>query len=175
MHVPKGLPFIPDDLKAPLELVNRKPILPSEQELAANNRAHSAKLRVAKKVHQPWHDLIETLFLREEAIMLEDKRRDLTMQVIEDKIKTFTRVEKAFYGSIVLSGLVLAIGIIFMQTKLLQVQSDMASVNQDISVKKLEIEDARQAVNDLVRNARLLEIAEKAGLTLNNDNIGVAE
>ena len=107
--------------------------------------------------------------------MLEDKRRDLTMQVIEDKIKTFTRVEKAFYGSIVLSGLVLAISIIFMQTKLLQVQSDMASVNQDISVKKLEIEDARQAVNDLVRNARLLEIAEKAGLTLNNDNIGVAE
>jgi cell division protein FtsL len=107
--------------------------------------------------------------------MLEEKRRDLTMQVIEDKIKTFTRVEKAFYGSIVLSGLVLAIGIIFMQTKLLQVQSDMASVNQDISVKKLEIEDARQAVNDLVRNARLLEIAEKAGLTLNNDNIGVAE
>ena len=107
--------------------------------------------------------------------MLEDKRRDFTMQVIEDKIKTFTRVEKAFYGSIVLSGLVLAIGIIFMQTKLLQVQSDMASVNQDISVKKLEIEDARQAVNDLVRNARLLEIAEKAGLTLNNDNIGVAE
>lgn len=53
VHVPKGLPFIPDDLKTPLELVNRKPILPSERELAANNRAHSAKLRVAKKVHQP--------------------------------------------------------------------------------------------------------------------------
>lgn len=51
VDVPKGLPFIPDDLKAPLELVNRKPILPSAQELAANNRAHSAKLRVAKKVH----------------------------------------------------------------------------------------------------------------------------
>ena len=51
----------------------------------------------------------------------------------------------------------------------------MASINQDISAKKLEIEDAKQAVNDLVRNARLLEIAEKEGLTLNNDNIGVAE
>lgn len=107
--------------------------------------------------------------------MLEDKRRDLTMQVIEDKIKTFTRVEKAFYGSIVLSGLVLAIGIIFMQTKLLQVQSDMAGINQDISVKLLEIEDAKQAVNDLARKARLLEIADKEGLTFNNDNIGVAE
>ena len=107
--------------------------------------------------------------------MLEDKRRDMTMRIIEEKIRTFTRVEKAFYGSIVLSGSILAIGIIFMQTKLLQIQSDMASINQDISAKKLEIEDAKQAVNDLVRNARLLEIAEKEGLTLNNDNIGVAE
>ena len=107
--------------------------------------------------------------------MLEDKRRDLTVRIIEEKIRTFTRVEKAFYGSIVLSGLILAIGIVFMQTKLLQVQSEMAGVNQEISVKLLEIEDAKQAVNDLVRNARLLEIAEKERLTLNNDNIGVAE
>lgn len=107
--------------------------------------------------------------------MLEDKRRDLTVRIIEEKIRTFTRVEKAFYGSIVLSGLILAIGIVFMQTKLLQVQSEMAGVNQEISVKLLEIEDAKQAINDLVRNARLLEIAEKEGLTLNNDNIGVAE
>lgn len=52
VDVPKGLPFIPDDLKAPLELVTRKPILPSAEELENNNRAHSAKLRVAKKVHQ---------------------------------------------------------------------------------------------------------------------------
>lgn len=52
VDVPKGLPFIPDDMKAPLELVSRKPILPSKEELEQNNRAHSAKLRVAKKVHQ---------------------------------------------------------------------------------------------------------------------------
>ncbi|MBF0819388.1 16S rRNA (cytosine(1402)-N(4))-methyltransferase RsmH [Streptococcus acidominimus] len=52
VDVPKGLPFIPDDLKAKMALVNRKPILPSEAELAANNRAHSAKLRVAKKIHK---------------------------------------------------------------------------------------------------------------------------
>lgn len=49
VEVPKGLPIIPDDLKPVLELVNRKPILPSEAELEANNRAHSAKLRIAKK------------------------------------------------------------------------------------------------------------------------------
>ncbi|MCK3923337.1 cell division protein FtsL [Streptococcus suis] len=107
--------------------------------------------------------------------MLQEKRREATMRVIGDKIRTFTRVEKAFYSSIVLSGLALAIGIIFMQTRLLQLQSGMAKVNQDISKKQIEINDAKQAVNELTRSARLMEIAEKAGLTFNNDNIGVAE
>ncbi|HEM3197915.1 TPA: cell division protein FtsL [Streptococcus suis] len=107
--------------------------------------------------------------------MSQEKRREATMRVIGDKIRTFTRVEKAFYSSIVLSGLALAIGIIFMQTRLLQLQSGMAKVNQDISQKQIEINDAKQAVNELTRSARLMEIAEKAGLTFNNDNIGVAE
>ncbi|MGU7860133.1 cell division protein FtsL [Streptococcus suis] len=107
--------------------------------------------------------------------MLQEKRREATMRVIGDKIKTFTRVEKAFYTSIIISGLALAIGIIFLQTRLIQVQSEMAKVNQNINQKQIEINDAKQAVNELTRSARLMEIAEKAGLTFNNDNIGVAE
>ncbi|VTT12453.1 protein required for the initiation of cell division [Streptococcus suis] len=71
--------------------------------------------------------------------MLQEKRREATMRVIGDKIRTFTRVEKAFYSSIVLSGLALAIGIIFMQTRLLQLQSSMAKVNQDISQNRLKL------------------------------------
>ncbi|WP_042753140.1 16S rRNA (cytosine(1402)-N(4))-methyltransferase RsmH [Lactococcus garvieae] len=49
VDVPKGLPMIPKDMEAKLKLVNRKPILASSEELAFNNRAHSAKLRVAEK------------------------------------------------------------------------------------------------------------------------------
>ena len=52
VEVPKGLPFIPEDLKPKMELVSRKPILPSQEELENNNRAHSAKLRVAQKIHK---------------------------------------------------------------------------------------------------------------------------
>ncbi|WP_421384459.1 16S rRNA (cytosine(1402)-N(4))-methyltransferase RsmH [Bacillus salacetis] len=47
--LPHGLPVIPDEYKPELKLVNRKPILPSEEELERNNRARSAKLRVAEK------------------------------------------------------------------------------------------------------------------------------
>lgn len=35
---------------APLRAVNRKPILPSEEEIASNTRARSAKLRIAEKI-----------------------------------------------------------------------------------------------------------------------------
>ncbi|MBR6886106.1 MAG: 16S rRNA (cytosine(1402)-N(4))-methyltransferase RsmH, partial [Bacteroidales bacterium] len=37
---------------APLEAVNRKPILPREEEIASNTRARSAKLRIARKRRQ---------------------------------------------------------------------------------------------------------------------------
>ncbi len=38
------------NVKAPLKEVNRKPILPQENEIASNTRARSAKLRIAEKV-----------------------------------------------------------------------------------------------------------------------------
>ncbi|WP_205015696.1 16S rRNA (cytosine(1402)-N(4))-methyltransferase RsmH [Streptococcus porcinus] len=50
VDVPKGIPFIPEEMQPKFELVSRKPILPSKEELAENNRAHSAKLRVARKI-----------------------------------------------------------------------------------------------------------------------------
>ena len=38
------------NLNAPLKAVNRKPIVPSEEEISGNTRARSAKLRVAEKI-----------------------------------------------------------------------------------------------------------------------------
>ncbi|MEH7110824.1 16S rRNA (cytosine(1402)-N(4))-methyltransferase RsmH [Neobacillus niacini] len=49
-NLPKGLPIIPDEFKPNLKLITRKPLLPSEEELEQNNRARSAKLRIAEKL-----------------------------------------------------------------------------------------------------------------------------
>ena len=38
------------NIHAPLKAVNRKPILPREEEIASNTRARSAKLRIAEKI-----------------------------------------------------------------------------------------------------------------------------
>ncbi|GAB2024699.1 16S rRNA (cytosine(1402)-N(4))-methyltransferase RsmH [Lactovum odontotermitis] len=50
VDVPRGIPVIPDDMKPKLKIIVRKPILASDEELAHNNRAHSAKLRVAERL-----------------------------------------------------------------------------------------------------------------------------
>lgn len=48
--LPPGLPIIPEEFQPKLKLITRKPILPSEDELEFNNRARSAKLRIAEKL-----------------------------------------------------------------------------------------------------------------------------
>ena len=140
VEVPKGLPFIPDDLKPKMELVNRKPILPSEEELEDNNRSHSAKLRVART------------------------------QVLQDRFRRFSRVEKAFYGSIVLTAVILAISIVFMQTRILQVQSELTDLNTELEAKKTELADVRQEVNELTRYDRLSQLASSQGMKLQKEN-----
>ncbi|MBF7103300.1 16S rRNA (cytosine(1402)-N(4))-methyltransferase RsmH [Pediococcus pentosaceus] len=48
--LPAGLPIIPDDMKPKYKLINKKPIIPSEDELEENRRSHSAKLRIIEKL-----------------------------------------------------------------------------------------------------------------------------
>jgi 16S rRNA (cytosine1402-N4)-methyltransferase len=48
--LPPGLPVIPEEYRPTLKLITRKPIVPSEEEVAMNNRARSAKLRIAEKL-----------------------------------------------------------------------------------------------------------------------------
>lgn len=49
-ELPLGLPVIPDSQKVEYKLITRKPIVPSEDEIIHNNRAHSAKLRIIEKL-----------------------------------------------------------------------------------------------------------------------------
>ena len=103
------------------------------------------------------------------------EKRETTSQLLQARIKRFTRVEKAFYLSIAITALVLAISVVYMQTKLLQVQNELTSVNAQIEEKKTELDDAKQEVNELIRSERLTGIAESQELQLYNENIRSAE
>lgn len=49
-EIPRNLPIIPEGFEAPFKLVTRKAIIAQDDELSANRRARSAKLRVVEKV-----------------------------------------------------------------------------------------------------------------------------
>ncbi len=49
LEVPRNLPVMPDQYQAEFEMINKKPIVPSEEEINVNNRARSAKLRVIER------------------------------------------------------------------------------------------------------------------------------
>ena len=46
----KGLPVIPDEYKPKVKLINKHPIIPSEEELKENSRSKSAKLRIIERL-----------------------------------------------------------------------------------------------------------------------------
>jgi 16S rRNA (cytosine1402-N4)-methyltransferase len=46
----KGLPEIPDEYKPKIKIINKKVILPSEEEIKENSRSNSAKLRIIERV-----------------------------------------------------------------------------------------------------------------------------
>ncbi|WP_373895929.1 16S rRNA (cytosine(1402)-N(4))-methyltransferase RsmH [Virgibacillus natechei] len=50
-ETPRNLPVIPKDHEAPFKLINRKPIIASDDELETNRRSRSAKLRISEKVN----------------------------------------------------------------------------------------------------------------------------
>ncbi len=52
VNLPSDMPVIPKEYLPEFELVYKKAVLPSEEELAVNNRSHSAKLRAIKRIEK---------------------------------------------------------------------------------------------------------------------------
>ncbi len=50
--IPRGLPIIPEEYQPEFVVINRKPIIATEEELEENNRSHSAKLRIVERRYQ---------------------------------------------------------------------------------------------------------------------------
>lgn len=77
---------------------------------------------------------------------------------------------KAFYGSLILTAIILAVSIVFMQTKLLQVNHDLTEVNAQIESEQAELDNIKQEVNELTRYERLSQLASSQDMKLQKGN-----
>ena len=103
--------------------------------------------------------------------MTNEKRSEALSQALQKRIKTFTRLEKAFYGAIIITAITLAVSIIYLQSRSLQIQQEISHLNSQSNDRETEYNNAKQEVNELSRYDRIAEIAQKAGLTVQKDNI----
>lgn len=51
-ELPRGMPFIPENMQPRFKKITRKPIVAGEDELENNHRSHSAKLRIIERVYE---------------------------------------------------------------------------------------------------------------------------
>ena len=98
------------------------------------------------------------------------ERIEKTSQLLQTKFKGFSRVEKAFYVSIAATMIILAISVVFMQTKLLQVNHDLTEVNAQIESEQAELDNIKQEVNELTRYERLSQLASSQDMKLQKGN-----
>lgn len=107
--------------------------------------------------------------------MRRERRSDAVTAIIQQRIRTFSRIEKVFYSTVIVSMITLAISIIYLESRNMQFQQEITALNNKIAVRQTELDDAKQEVNELTRQERVKKIAEKAGLQNNRENIREVE
>lgn len=107
--------------------------------------------------------------------MTDKHRNEAISNALKRRIRKFSRIEKVFYGSIILTAITMAISIIYLQSRNLQVQQEITNLNSQISNMQTDYDNAKQEVNELTSRDRIEQIAGNAGLTSQQDNIKQVE
>ncbi len=107
--------------------------------------------------------------------MTDKHRNEAISNALKRRIRKFSRIEKVFYGSIILTAITMAVSIIYLQSRNLQVQQEITNLNSQISDMQTDYDNAKQEVNELTSRDRIEQIARNAGLTSQQDNIKQVE
>lgn len=103
--------------------------------------------------------------------MTKDKRNDDFKSLVQERIRTFTRIEKIFYATLAVTGLIMAISVVYMQIRHQQLKQEITALNTDINLKKEELNDAKQEINELTRLERITEIVSRADIKTQSGNL----
>ena len=95
----------------------------------------------------------------------------LAPEVLASKFKKFSGVEKVFYLTMVVAALVLAVGLLYVKTKTLEVQGNTMDLRSKISQETTRKTEYDQQILDLTSGTKVLDTANKADLKQNPSNV----
>lgn len=102
--------------------------------------------------------------------MKQSKTGDV-VTTLQDRIRTFSRIEKAFYLVMIITALTMAISVVYLQSRLLQVQQEITQINHDINLTKTDLNNAKQEVNEMLRLEKITKLAKDVGLSPQYNNV----
>ena len=82
--------------------------------------------------------------------------------LLKDGLENFRELKKVFYGAIILTAITMAVSIIYLQSRNLQVQQEITNLNSQISDMQTDYDNAKQEVNELTSRDRIEQIAGNA-------------
>ncbi|MGT2894828.1 cell division protein FtsL [Streptococcus entericus] len=103
--------------------------------------------------------------------MAKEKYTEDLRRVLGDKIRTFSRIEKTFYLCLVITGIIMAVSVVYMQIRHQQLQQDITVLNNKINDQQDELNDAKQEVNELTRLERITDIVTKSDIKTQSGNL----
>ncbi|MBM7642394.1 cell division protein FtsL [Streptococcus loxodontisalivarius] len=103
--------------------------------------------------------------------MPRDRRNQAVAAALSKRIRLLTRLEKAFYGAIIVTAITMAVSLVYLQSRNQEVKQQITDLTSQINEAETELNNAKQEVNELSRADRVKQIAGEAGLSIQNDNI----
>ncbi|MGO2314630.1 MAG: septum formation initiator family protein [Pseudolactococcus laudensis] len=92
-------------------------------------------------------------------------------ELLTRKFKKLSNVEKVFYLSVIVTAIVLAIGMVFVRTKIIEVEQNTLTIQAEVSTKEDQLKAYDQQINELMGDDRVMKQARDSGLKQNNDNV----
>ncbi|MBM7635643.1 cell division protein FtsL [Streptococcus saliviloxodontae] len=103
--------------------------------------------------------------------MPRDRRSQAVAVALSNRIRQLSRLEKAFYGAIIITAITMAVSLVYLQSRNQEVKQQITDLNYQINDAETALNNAKQEVNELTRADRIKQIAGQAGLSIQNDNI----
>lgn len=124
-------------------------------------------MSLPEKQMNPLHDYVPTTPSKEERRTEES----FPYVVPQSRLKKVSRLEKVIFVAFIMTFLFLSIATIKVTTAINREEEAITAVQQEMNTSKKTIDKLEQEKNELLRSARVKEIAEKADIELREDNI----
>lgn len=92
-------------------------------------------------------------------------------ELLTRKFKKLSAIEKVFYLSVIITAIILAVSIVFVRTKIIEVEQNTLQIQAEVSTKEDQLKTYDQQINELMSEDRVIKQAKDSGLKVNNDNV----